>query len=348
MEKLERKDIPYLYLLRILATFGVILLHSTAYHFGSVDLGSGQWMVLNGYRSATTVAVPLFVMISGALLLCGDSSYSKLRRRILHILCAFFFWSFLYTAWLYHFGAGLQQCAAYFFTGCYHMWFCPMIIGLYLITPLLKRIVEREDLIKRFLLLSFLFAFFIPRVNSLVFARYMPSVGQTIYQVTTNMNLQLPLGYTGYYVLGYYLHSREISRKQELVILPLAAMSLIFIILMTRMESLRSGVTSDLYYQYMSCPVLMLSIGLFVLIKNHTPPAIVSREKIMRTVRSLSDACFGIYLMHVFILELSLPRLPQSFIPVLAVPFQTVLTFFLALLVSLLLRRIPVFGRKIT
>ncbi len=65
MEQTQPQRIAYFDVLRILATFAVIVLHLSAQHWADTDVYSRAWQAFNLYDSAVRWAVPVFVMISG-------------------------------------------------------------------------------------------------------------------------------------------------------------------------------------------------------------------------------------------------------------------------------------------
>ena len=56
-------------LLRIVAAFSVVMLHSTAQYWYTLDIYSSEWIIANTYDAIFRFGVPIFVMMSGALLL---------------------------------------------------------------------------------------------------------------------------------------------------------------------------------------------------------------------------------------------------------------------------------------
>ena len=54
---------------RIVAIFSVVCLHIAAYAVLNAELGTANWWSGNFYDAATRWCVPVFVMVSGALLL---------------------------------------------------------------------------------------------------------------------------------------------------------------------------------------------------------------------------------------------------------------------------------------
>ena len=168
--------------LKVLATFAVMLLHIAEQNWHSANVLSFEWNVLNFYDSVVRWAVPVFVMISGALFLDRDYPVSRIyRKNILRIVTAFIFWSLAYaliSAVLSNKPMELQAIIVETLKGHYHMWFLFMIVGLYMTVPFLKTIVQSAALTKYFLVLSLIFAFVIPQAIKLLSLDYKISAAE--------------------------------------------------------------------------------------------------------------------------------------------------------------------------
>ena len=146
MQKTERQRVLYIDALRVLACMFVVVLHQSAQKFDKAAVGSYEWTVFNVYDSLTRWAVPVFVMISGALFLDPAKEIrlkTLCRKNLLRIGTAFLFWSALYSIVDYLCGTRLRDVVSGFITGHVHLWFLYMIGGLYLIVPLLRRFSRR-------------------------------------------------------------------------------------------------------------------------------------------------------------------------------------------------------------
>ena len=86
-------------ILRIIATFSVIVIHVS----GPLVVKYGQisnfdWNIANFYDSISRYSVPMFFMISGALLLNKDYQLKDfLKKRLGKIALPFLFWSIFYS-----------------------------------------------------------------------------------------------------------------------------------------------------------------------------------------------------------------------------------------------------------
>ena len=154
MENKER--IIYFDLLRVVAIFAMMMLHVAASQFDSVAVGSSEWFWFNFYDSIVRFCVPVLVMISGIFFLDPKRTYSiekLLKKNVFRLVTAYFFWAFCYAlvdAFLeyrtFHMEF-VQSLVKNTFTGRYHLWFVYMMIGLYLLVPILRKIAESEKLV---------------------------------------------------------------------------------------------------------------------------------------------------------------------------------------------------------
>ena len=84
--------------LRVVGAFAVIVIHVAASKWYTTDIHTFEWETMNFYDSIVRWAVPVFVMISGALFLSRDIPVRKIYGKyIFRIFTAFVFWSFVYV-----------------------------------------------------------------------------------------------------------------------------------------------------------------------------------------------------------------------------------------------------------
>lgn len=146
MKKQNTSNTRYVWadVIRVSAIFLVVLVHNL--FFLPQNTVGTLWMWIP-YLYAQ-LGVPLFVMISGALLLGRDESLSLFfRKRTGRILLPWVFWIGVYViidGVLHQKHPGslslwLQYLYEMFFS---RFWFLPMIFGLYLLTPILKILIS--------------------------------------------------------------------------------------------------------------------------------------------------------------------------------------------------------------
>ena len=162
-----RERIGWVDLLRVIACFLVVFSHSCDAFVAVFD--SDRATFLQGALAGSFVraCVPLFVMMSGVLLLpvrTGTGAFY--RKRIGRVLLALVFWSLtlpvLYYLYMRYVGTSSPSIDPALFTGeatlhkmwtfvfnfCYDttpLWYLYMLIGLYLIMPLISPWLERAS-----------------------------------------------------------------------------------------------------------------------------------------------------------------------------------------------------------
>jgi surface polysaccharide O-acyltransferase-like enzyme len=194
--------LPYADAARALAISLVVILHITA---TLVDKGYStgrlNWWVANLVDSVARIGVPLFVLVSGTLLLDprrDESLTVFFRKRFIKVLIPLLGWSIIYIAWrIFYEGETFTLQSAFWAilenTVAYHFWFLYMILGLYLVTPILRvftRIAVEKDY--KYFLVIWMIAVCLP-----------PLLGQ-FFGITLADFWVIVIGFSGYYMAGYF------------------------------------------------------------------------------------------------------------------------------------------------
>ncbi len=93
--------------------------------------------------------------------------------------------------------------------------------------------------------------------------------------------------------------------------------------------------------------VIVASGAAFILLRKLSEARIVSSERVHDALRSLALASFGIYLIHILVIEVLNDRIPFARInasmgnPIWSIPFVTSLVFLISYLFVTLLQKIP-------
>ena len=342
-EHFTRRRVIYFDILRIVAIFFVVFVHLAAQHWADVDVSSRAWFAFNLYCTTGKWSVPIFVMISGALFLGRDVSISAiLKKNVARIATVFLFWSGCYAlVYLVFRHAPLAVVLSQFITGHYHLWFLYMIVGLYLLIPLLRPIVQNETLTRYFLLLAFIFTFLLPQLALfLSFVSYQASA--VIHTVIMYSYCFFPLGFTAYFIGGYYLSRRDFSRREEITLYCIGVAGLLVSVFAPVALSRAQGAPSDIFYTYNSLNVLCTSVPIFVFAKQHLNFPRMG-EKACTFLRKMSKYSFGVYLVHPMVIELLQHFGIDTFScnAFFSVPLLAVFVFAVSTAISALLNAIP-------
>lgn len=280
-------NIGWISLTRAMAVMFIVMLHSASFYFNNFDAGVFGWEVGNIGNSLSRWGVPVFIMLSGALLLNNDkpTDYASFyKRRISKILIPLIFWSIFYSAiWLFQNkgDATLYEAFINIVSGhpFYHMWFMYMIIGLYAFTPLFRKIIsavgdrEYAGLIIALFILSSIW----------IGNKYITDSHDTLWVFWF-------IQYIPYYFAGYYLSKSANTQKTGMLFF-LIALLMAATFFATHYSSLFLGKT-QYFYEPLSPFIIAMSICVFCLLMKWS-----------RGFPSfLADASLGVYLIHPFFL----------------------------------------------
>lgn len=315
---------------RWVAAIAVVLLHCAARWVSDpVTYGSPDWVAANLYDSAARWCVPVFVMVSGALLLDQRKPHDAREfysRRVARICAPLVFWTVFYLGWRSLLGwvdhgqvdfsfwpTKVVQGAPY-----YHLWYLYMVIGLYLITPLVRILYSRGTPASRRWVVSGLLAV---------------ALLDALYRQTLDMDqgffLTWFLPYLGYFVAGRMMFDGELRIPRPGLVLTISVIATA-----AGVFFLSDDASLNFYfYDYFSLTVLAMSLAAFqCLMAMPTLPAL----------SMLAPLTFGVYLIHPVFLDVSqrvgsLTHWPTAW----TLPVETLAVFVLSAAVCWLLRQHP-------
>lgn len=274
----------------------VIVLHVTGPWLHKLfGVNQNVWVAIAGIHSLTRFCVPIFIMITGGLLLNREYNYlSFYSSKFSRIVKPFLFWSifyicifFLYDLYLgksftlISFGKSIFDSIVY--GAAYHLWYLYLLLGLYIILPFLSNLISRTKKSNTYV---FLILWFVV----LTFSQFL--------ETNTSLNYARTIfGYLGYLVLGHALVTFQLKKK---VAIPL---SLFFIVLglgTTFYPVYRNYITNaivlDQWYYYLNINIVILSTGVFLFFKHF--------ELNFTLLSNISKHSFGIYFIHLFFIML--------------------------------------------
>lgn len=240
-------------------------------------------------------AVPVFFMISGALML--ESGYKteirKILYKILKIIIILFFWGVVYAlADLKDFS--LYKLLIWTYKGHFHFWFFEYLIGVYLLLPVLKALVEYKDgiYVKFVLICWILFGIIKYTMNGMVFCN------DEIKILTSKIHYEL-VDFSGYFLLGHYLRSLDINNhKTNKVIYSVAFLICVILqYIITYFSILKVSTNS------FTLLVLVEAICMFMFFKN-----INEKDKCKDLIYNMSSVTLGVFLIHPLVLEHCMPN----------------------------------------
>jgi surface polysaccharide O-acyltransferase-like enzyme len=339
-------------LIRVIAIALVILVHCSGFPYaiqGEITpTVVMDWFTADVYSAFGYLGVPLFVMLSGALLLEPTKADEPMRvffkKRFNRIAFPMMFWTVAYFAWGYYVHGRpltLFNISQGLLTGSYdHLWFLYLLLGLYLVTPILRVLVKFIDRRKFVLLLSLWF------VGTVV----TPTI-HTFTTLTFNPVVFVFMDWVGYFLLGLFL----VQTKIRSWIIYLAAISGILIAVVGDwLITATLGETyTGFFHGYVSFDIIIASAALFILLITIPPRRVETRyNSVNRVIHWIGQNTLPIYLIHIMVLEslalgffgFTLPYVSNS---IVRIPMTALVTFLLSAAIVYPLMKIPYVKRLI-
>ncbi len=203
------------------------------------------------------------------------------------------------------------------------MWFVYTILGLYLIIPILRKWVKQSSQNE---ILFFLI------IWGISILKLLPFFGENII----NIELQYFSGYIGFIVLGYYLSIiSPVKRRYAALCFLLGSAITIY---GTHYYSVLGNTFTHAFYDYLKPNVILSAIGLFLLFKGVSIPY----KWIHRAFLSISKHSYGIYLIHILVLQkiTAAGVYWDMYSPIVMIPFITALVFTISFFIIFILKKI--------
>ena len=356
------KRIYWLDILRIFSIISMITLHVAANYMPYENIDGYNFIVMNLYDSAVRFCVPIFLMISGALFLSKEKIDIKTlyKKNILRLLIALVFWNFIYAIFMNRqvlfplTFSSIGNLLKTFNTYHYHLPFLCSLIGLYILSPLLNKLVKDKDLFKYFLIISIIFAVIIPTIKFFpAFADlvYGENKYTTVFYTLTNwlFKIDIPVigSYLVYFLYGYFLYTADTSKKQNIIYF-LGLLGFILTFSLTQLFSHILQATYFNFYSYNSFNVFMQASAIFIFFKEKVSK-ISLKPVIQKVIITLSTCSFGIYLIHEIFNMLSIKNHLASvdFNPIISIPIISISIFLISFIIIFIISKIPILKKYI-
>ena len=335
-------------LIRVISCFLVMHIHAGEFYYCSsnslVSEGTGPFW--NGIlNSLSRVSVPLFVMISGYLLLPVKVDLSTfLKTRFTRVLFPFIFWSIAYA--FYNLAKGNVSVKDAFLAIPYifvnfqdyagHLWYIYMLIGIYLYAPIISPWIKTAPL-------SHFIYYFVFWIGSL-FICYIHLIFPEIWGECAWNNtpmLQNFTGHFGYALLGCFvkLHLKDYKLYWLGIILIVFG----YIITLTIWEvqyhnQVKMAPDLELGWNFHSINVAMMTFGIFLLLRKLE----CKNEKFCNFLQDVAIKTYGMYLTHIFFLDAFHEVFdPDSKNPIIFITVVTLVSFISSYIVIKILSYIP-------
>lgn len=344
--KKAREYIPGADVIRVLSGFGVVLIHVTdpfLVYPPFLATGGASWWGINIVNTAFRFSVPLFVMLSGYLLLTArnDGDYVGFyKKRFSRIAIPALFWILFYIVWWYFLGKDIFSSgllASFITVNLEHLYFLFIIVELYFISPVLMIFNKGVSGLgkKTFAISSSMFTLLVGAGGAYAHKAFLAT--------STNV-FAIFVPFISYFYLGYYLRNIKLSLTQSIWVANIFLNCVLIAVILS------SGDIFSFFRTYSSPTIFVMSVSVFLLLLNADVwKHIVRRPRLVAALRQVSGCVFGIYLVHMLvlnILDIYLPITPSSTQPPIWawVGIKVLLVFGLSYLLVVVGKKIPKVG----
>ncbi|SHM97197.1 acyltransferase [Mucilaginibacter sp. OK098] len=348
MPPTKTENIDWINNLRLVALYAVIILHCTSLllmQYGKVSMSN--WLVADFLNATVRFAVPVFVMITGALLLHREYEIgSFLKKRLVRVVVPFLFWSLIYIGYsLYNeeivftgdVWANIKIVLHLLKTGSsYHLWYVYMLIGLYFFIPIIGKFVRHASEKEILYFLTVWFAVML--ITQPYLLRFNPSVDMHYFA-----------GFVGYLVLGHYLAFKDFNIKHlRLWMILLFLFSIALITVGSRWVMADHRWPSTMFFEPVSPAIVLLAASVFLVFKLSAPKL----SPVIIRIRDFAGGFnYGIYLAHALVLYFLEDPFGISYkvcTPIIAIPLTALICFIVTLPLVWLVSKLPFVGKWIS
>lgn len=325
----RKNRIFYLDELRALAILLVILVHAAQFFPTTVE--SLSTVTCLSYVSIGRVGVPLFFMLSGALLINKEYTLTAFfKKRLLRVLIPAIFWS-LIGLLIFILSVGYDYNSIMLWASTFQFpWFVYAIIGIYLMIPIFNSFIKEYGTkgAEYFLIVWILLMIFLNlNLKNYITTTYLfNNIGQFI----------------GYAILGYYLANKDFNMYAA----PMIFFNII-IFIACLIANLYFVNTFRLIIPYYSLVLITESSALFLIFRYMSKYAKYKPDKILSKIHKkieksfvgtliyvISVCSYAIYLMHSYILTFIANNFPIQTFEMIPVVFILTAVISIAIVVA--------------
>lgn len=286
-------------ILRLIAFGFIVMIHTLIYQH--------NFMQYNTIFSIVGTGVNLFIIMSGYLILDKETKnpWKFFKKRFTIILIPFIFWNIVYMivykATVFQM---LAIIAGYRFAFS-HFWYVYMLVGLYLLTPWLQKVLKYAEKETFFIVVLW----FGVNVLKTFLVRYkLPFLNLSNFPIT---------GLLGYYLLGYYIKKYyKIIKYKYVVSGILSGFVITFLVSYHSFYFLDKRDPTS--YDKNTLGIFILSISIAILIIK-----LLEKYKRKNEIATLSKATYNAYFVHILVMY-GIANFTQNFyiVTVLCIPIS--------------------------
>lgn len=332
MKEINKKD-NRIEIIRIISIFLVIILHVTNRFL--LNSFNANKIILIFINSITRISVPLFFMISGIVNIPKKFDKIKYLKRIFRMIIILIIWTLVYyfinnykiTSLIHAIFSYLKP----------HLWYMYALIGLYIVTPFISKMLDNLDNYEEKLFTKLWLIF------SGIY--YILKVILELFNIDTTITHPIPIFnatyYLGYYITGYLIYKNKENIKYNKILLCIIAISCIIINgILTSIISMNNNSYYQGFFGYSNILIIMPSIILLYLFLDKI------KDKDYKSIKYICPYIFGIYLIHILILDKLIKYLSISN-TIIGCIIYTILSFIISYIIIFIIKKTPYINKYI-
>lgn len=319
----SKERIIFLDMLKVIAIFLMLANHCVD-NVSPIERTEPWYQIWGSiYNTFTRPAIPLFVMVTGILLLPVNLSMGTFyKKKISRLIIPFLFWSLLYNALphlfqlfgldastinlFYRWADPVQATtnASYnilmipfqFSPFAVQMWYVYMLIGLYLYLPIFSAWVEKSDQKAQHLFLVIWFgSLFVPYLRCFLTENLWGVCSWNEFGLFYYFS-----GFSGYLLLGYHLNKYPLKlSKTNKYLIAFTCFAIGYMVTLTGFREMIANHSDsesmvELFFTFCSPNVALMSFALFVLLQDVN----YKNRPFNKIITRISIATFGIWMCH--------------------------------------------------
>lgn len=288
--------------LKTISAFMVVLIHTVGPAYHRLQIGSTEWLYVLFLNVLPRFAVPVFMMISGILILNKELSLKKVKRNIIYSIVLLLLWNVCYILLDYVlFGKGIDILEQILFLPIQkgpsgHLWYAYFIVWLYVFSPILVHLYKVLTLRQKWYFCFITLCF--PSIIDLYAKIIVQSSG-----VVSTTSIFMTLNYIGLLFLGRTIYdSRAIIRNMFKVGSVSALIGMSGMIYFTYNYGIKFSKVTDQYCMETHFFAVLYAVGILIVAIRLSECKITLPETLKKLIFYIASYSLGIYFIHCIVL----------------------------------------------
>lgn len=287
--------------IKVVACILVIIIHITASILANHNINNGEWIISKILNNISQCAVPLFIMVTGVVIL--RKKYNNYKYRILWTLKVIIVWGIIYMIIVICINGDCswkfisKNIIKIVFNGTYyHTWYLYQLLSLYLLAPFIKKIVNNSNDKEIIQLLSII----------LIYNGIFPIV-ENFGGVKIEIDINTFSICSLYLILGYYIANTNKSKINNNIICLLGLLSILILNMICLLDILPNYIINRITSKN-SILIIIYSVSAYITISK------IGKTIIGKRMSKLVTNTFAIYLIHPIVWDILKRVIPYSII----------------------------------